>query len=228
MRVELDHPIANDLKRHAADLGRLRPGGPVINRRERQKPPRLRSVLALRPRTNRNSIKIRPERDSHGEPLSFATFNQNQADSGIPNRSDPFRDLVLRAVSYPWALTQKPCSAGRCGRGVVSVSTLPSDTTRKVISPSDELKVFPHDRLGEVFAVSESHGPCQAEGGRGRNRLQQNSSIARTEEWIGKHPAGALKIAARHVREFYFPSRWMFYGADRRVAAFKQAVMWTE
>ena len=95
----------------------------------------------------------------------------------------------------------------------------------KVISPSDELKVF-HDRLGEVSPFLSPTGLARLKAAGGEiayNRL----SIARTEEWIGKHPAGALKIAARHVREFYFPSRWMFYGADRRVAAFKQAVMWT-
>ena len=69
---------------HPANLGRLRPAGPLINRRERQKPPRLGSVLALfRPRTNRNSIKIGPERNSHDEPPSFATLNQTQADSEI-------------------------------------------------------------------------------------------------------------------------------------------------
>jgi hypothetical protein len=77
-RVEFDHPIANDLKRHPADLGRVGPAGAFIDRRKRQKPPRLRSVFALlRPGTNRNSIKIRPQRDSHGEPPSFANFNQN-------------------------------------------------------------------------------------------------------------------------------------------------------
>src|SRR5271170_4211971 len=47
MGVEFDHPIANDLKRHAANLRRLRPAGPLINRSQRQKPPRLGPVFAL-------------------------------------------------------------------------------------------------------------------------------------------------------------------------------------
>jgi hypothetical protein len=36
---------------------------------------------------------------------------------------------------------------------------------------------------------------------------------------------GALKIAARHVREFYFPSRWMFWAGPIPVAL-KQAAIW--
>ena len=79
--VEPEHPIANDLKRHAANPGRLRPTGPLINRRQRQKPARLGSVLALlRPTPHTNSIKISPERDRHGEPPWFVTLNQTQAD----------------------------------------------------------------------------------------------------------------------------------------------------
>ena len=34
--VELEHPIANDLKRHPANPGRLRPTGSLINRRQRR------------------------------------------------------------------------------------------------------------------------------------------------------------------------------------------------
>ena len=98
--VEFDYPIANDLKRHHANLGRLRPAGPLINHPKRQKPPSLWSVLALlRPRTNRNSIKIGPERDSHGEPPSFTTLNQNQADSGITSPSRALRALVYIAAN---------------------------------------------------------------------------------------------------------------------------------
>jgi hypothetical protein len=33
--VELENPVPDDLKRHAADLGRFRPRRPVVNRRQR-------------------------------------------------------------------------------------------------------------------------------------------------------------------------------------------------
>ena len=49
---------------------------------------------------------------------------------------------------------------------------------------------------------------------------------ARTEEWIRQHPAGALKIAARHVREFYFPSRWMLPAVSPILVQLKQAAIW--
>ena len=55
MGVELHHPIANDLERHPADLRRLGPARAVGNRRQRQKPPRLRPIL----RSLRGSPTIR-------------------------------------------------------------------------------------------------------------------------------------------------------------------------
>jgi len=78
---ELQHPVANDLQRHAADLGRLRPRGAVIDRRQRQKPSSLRAVLGpLRRRSRRLRVKISPKRDGHGEPPSFAMLNHCAAD----------------------------------------------------------------------------------------------------------------------------------------------------
>ena len=47
MRVELQHPVADDLQRHPADLRRLGPRRAIVNRRQRQKPPSLRPVLRL-------------------------------------------------------------------------------------------------------------------------------------------------------------------------------------
>ena len=115
--VELEHPIANDLKRHPANPGRLRPTGSLINRRQRQKPPRLWSVLALPcPTPHANTIKIGPERDSHGEPPSFATLNQTLADSEIPSPSRALRALVsVSGASAP------PCPQGQravCARAI--------------------------------------------------------------------------------------------------------------
>ena len=43
--VETKNPVANDLKRHAADLRRLATRGPVVNRREGQEPSGLWPVL---------------------------------------------------------------------------------------------------------------------------------------------------------------------------------------
>ncbi len=99
--VELHHPVANDLERHPADPGRLRARRAFVNRRQRQKPARLRPVLrSLRRRPHHLRIKISPERNGHGEPPSFTTLNQNSTDSGIPIRVMPSETWYkLRSVS---------------------------------------------------------------------------------------------------------------------------------
>ena len=62
MGVELDHPIANDLERHPADLRRLGPARAVVNRRQRQKPPGLRPILRPpRGSPHHPRIKISPK-----------------------------------------------------------------------------------------------------------------------------------------------------------------------
>src|ERR1019366_10780984 len=83
MGVDLDDPVAHDLQRDAADPGRLRARRAVIDRRQRQKPPRLRTILHLfgdRPKLRR--VKINPQRNRHGEPPSFALLNQTRAALG--------------------------------------------------------------------------------------------------------------------------------------------------
>src|SRR3954447_2421762 len=68
--VEAQHPIAHDLQRHAADLSRLGPGGPIIDRRQSQKAAGLIGIpRALRQSAELGGIKVRAERDgnSHGD-----------------------------------------------------------------------------------------------------------------------------------------------------------------
>src|SRR3954453_23798359 len=68
--VEAQHPIAHDLQRHAADLSRLGPGGPIIDRRESQKAAGLIGIpRALRQSAELGGIKVTAERDgnSHGD-----------------------------------------------------------------------------------------------------------------------------------------------------------------
>ncbi len=94
----------------------------------------------------------------------------------------------------------------------------------KAINPADEGNVV-RDRLHKVspFLNPTVLAAMKAAGGEiAYDRLLTD----RTEEWIGQHPAGALKIAVRHVWEFYFPPRWMFHGGGASVAALKQAMIW--
>jgi hypothetical protein len=43
--VETQHPVAHGLQAHIRGPGRVGAGAPVINRRKRQNPPRLRAIL---------------------------------------------------------------------------------------------------------------------------------------------------------------------------------------
>src|SRR3954453_11375775 len=94
--VELDHPVAHDLHRDAANPGRLRARPPVVDRRQSQEPPGLRGILrppGKGPQSGR--VEISPERNRHGEPPAFAMLNQILAASGIPTPSHDLRELVL-------------------------------------------------------------------------------------------------------------------------------------
>jgi hypothetical protein len=85
LRVELQNPAAHDLQRHAADPGRLDPFGAIVNRRKRQKPPRVPAILRpLRLTTKLVRIKIRPYFLGMANSESFAALNEIQANLGIP------------------------------------------------------------------------------------------------------------------------------------------------
>src|ERR1700758_5293553 len=87
VRVELEHPIANDLKRHTANFRRLGASCPFVNRRQSQKPPCLRTILrSFRGSPDHLRVKIGPKRNGHGEPPLFATLNHVATDLKIPMR----------------------------------------------------------------------------------------------------------------------------------------------
>jgi len=68
--VEPHDPIANDLPRHPADLGRLDPLSAIINRRQSQKPTRLSPVLRL----SRQSARKRAASKSLRSPIGMANL----------------------------------------------------------------------------------------------------------------------------------------------------------
>jgi hypothetical protein len=86
MSVELENPVARDLQRHAADLRRFGARRTFVDRRERQQPTRLRTILRTSRRaSNPCGVKIGPKLDRHREPPSFATLNQPKTDLGSPS-----------------------------------------------------------------------------------------------------------------------------------------------
>ena len=86
VRVELEHPVANDLQPDAADLGAR---GPVVNRRKSQQSARLRPVLrSFRRRPKRSRVIVIPKtnRCRHGEPPSARHGQTNFSRFGNPLR----------------------------------------------------------------------------------------------------------------------------------------------
>src|ERR1035438_4522485 len=75
-RIEPHHPVPDDLQRHPANPRRLGAGRPIVNGRQRQKPPSLRAILRLpRERAQLRCLEVPAQRywNRHDEPPSFAT-----------------------------------------------------------------------------------------------------------------------------------------------------------
>jgi len=90
VRVEPQHPVAHNLQCHAANRRRLRAARSVIDRGQRQQAAHLLGIPALARRpAHACRVKIRPQRDWHGETPSFASL---QADRGRVGESPTSRD----------------------------------------------------------------------------------------------------------------------------------------
>ena len=95
--VELEHPVANDLKRDPANPRRLGARGPFVNRRQRQKPPRPRSVLAL-PFLPNNARQQHQNRPGAGQPWR-TSFVRPPSIRTKPIRESPAR-VALSGLWY--------------------------------------------------------------------------------------------------------------------------------
>jgi hypothetical protein len=121
--VEAQHPIAHDLQRHAADLSRLGPGGPIIDRRQSQKAPGLIGIpRALRQSAELGGIKVTAERDgnSHGD---LQTGDRHRESYLCPPGNPPHESAKLRlgiSLRFHWArnLPAKICAAIFCDQNV--------------------------------------------------------------------------------------------------------------
>jgi hypothetical protein len=131
---------------------------------------------------------------------------------------------LLLVITLPWALRNEAVF----GERVWSRSSFGISFAVRyhdgAVSPSDPGKLY-QDRLKEVspFLSPQTLADMRAAGGElGWNRLL----IDRTEQWIREHPVAALKLTARHVWEFYFPPRWMWFPDTGMIAASEQVIMW--
>lgn len=99
-RIEPKHPVAHDLQPNPSGPRRRRPRGPVIDRRQRQKPPRLTSVPArLRqpPQILRRVVRPKRSRCSHGKPPSVSHGESLSSPVGNPLRESASLSLSIRS-----------------------------------------------------------------------------------------------------------------------------------
>jgi hypothetical protein len=90
LSVELEHPVTHDLQRHAPDPGCLGARGALIDRCQRQKPPRLRRILRLAgERAKLMSIEVSSEWNRHGTLPWFTKLNHTSARPGNHERVSP-------------------------------------------------------------------------------------------------------------------------------------------
>jgi hypothetical protein len=129
--------------------------------------------------------------------------------------------VLLCALSYPWALRNEAVFGEKVWTRTAFGMNFAIGFHDKAISPADPLKVY-SDRANEVSPPSALAALQNAGGEDAYSRLW----TARTEAWIGQHPRAALKIAARHVWEFYMQPRWMWW-PDKGPVAIREALLRT-
>lgn len=99
--VEPQNPVPNDLNRHAADPGSLRPRCAVIDRGKGKKPTSLGGVLRFAGnRTQQKRIKVTAQGNSHGEPPSFAIVNHITGDLKTARESEPMGLGIIDAAKH--------------------------------------------------------------------------------------------------------------------------------
>jgi hypothetical protein len=80
--VELYHAVADNLQRHAANLGRRCPAGVVIDRSQSEEPVDLSRILALACRqANARGVKIKSQAGGHGEDPPSAILESHKTAS---------------------------------------------------------------------------------------------------------------------------------------------------
>lgn len=135
--------------------------------------------------------------------------------------------LVLAvAISYPWAARNEAVFGQKVWSRTNFGLNFALAFHDGAVNPVDPRKVF-NDRL---FAVDPYTNPAvlaemKALGGEAK---YSDLMSAETKAWIAAHPAESAVIVARHVGDFYLPSRWLWsvYSDKGTAVPLKQGITW--
>ena len=161
-RIELHHPVPDDLQCNATDPRCLRPARSLIDRRQREQPPSLSTILRFagsRPYGVR--VEIGAKRDSHGKLQSVCHLESGRAADGNPIelRSSGFgisRHLLLELSCIELLEISKKAVAGivdehvdpaKSGHGLATASPVwpslaTSSSTNSRLSVATSLSTF--------------------------------------------------------------------------------------
>lgn len=131
---------------------------------------------------------------------------------------------LLVAISYPWALRNEAVLGEKVWtRSSLGISLALGYYDNAISSPDPRKAMTDRSYDTSPFLHPEVLAKMKAAGG---ELAYDRLLMADAKKWIAQHPIEALEIAARHVWEFYFPPRWMWYPDSGITAALKQSVIW--
>lgn len=131
---------------------------------------------------------------------------------------------LISALSYPWALRNEAVFGEKVWTRTAFGLNFAVGFHDRAISPADPRKVY-FDRMDQL-SPSSSASALAALQNAGGEAAYSRLWTARTEAWIGQHPLAAVKIAARHIWEFYMQPRWLWW-PDKGPVAIRVAMLQT-
>ncbi len=134
--------------------------------------------------------------------------------------------VLLAAISYPWAMRNEAVFGEKVWSRTNFGFNFALGYHDAAVSPKDPKTVFVN-RLREVDPYTSKQALATLKGMGGEQAYSKYWS-AQTKAWIAAHPAQSVKIAVRHIVEFYFPPRWFWsiYSDTASALAPRQALIW--
>jgi 4-amino-4-deoxy-L-arabinose transferase-like glycosyltransferase len=134
--------------------------------------------------------------------------------------------VSLVAISYPWAVRNEAVFGQKVWSRTNFGFNFALGFHQDAVDPADPKAAF----LARLEEVDPYTSPQALENLKAVGGEQAYSTLwtERTVDWIKQDPAGAMKIALRHLVEFYFPPAWMWsiYSERGGGTAIKQAIIW--